>query len=80
MYFDVLEHIKQDSQEIKLASKKLNENGYLIFSVPAFQIFYSDFDKMVGHFKRYHKNDFLEFSKKAKVLNFKQFMEVKVQK
>ena len=65
IYFDVLEHIKKDSQEIKLASKKLNENGYLIFSVPAFQIFYSDFDKLVGHFKRYHKNDFLEFSKKS---------------
>jgi 2-polyprenyl-3-methyl-5-hydroxy-6-metoxy-1,4-benzoquinol methylase len=64
IYFDVLEHIKKDSQEIKLASKKLNENGYLIFSVPAFQIFYSDFDKFVGHFKRYHKSDFLEFSKK----------------
>ena len=63
IYFDVLEHIKKDSQEIKLASKKLNENGYLIFSVPAFQIFYSDFDKLVGHFKRYHKSDFLEFSK-----------------
>ena len=64
MYFDVLEHIKRDLQEIKLASKKLNKNGYLIFSVPAFQIFYSDFDRLVGHFKRYNKNDFLEFSKK----------------
>ncbi len=64
MYFDVLEHIKKDLQEIKLASKKLNKNGVLIFSVPAFQIFYSDFDRLVGHFKRYNKNDFLEFSKK----------------
>tara|TARA_B100001287_G_C22629128_1_gene504138 strand:- start:545 stop:1234 length:690 start_codon:yes stop_codon:yes gene_type:complete len=64
MYFDVLEHIKRDLQEIKLASKKLNKNGYLIFSVPAFQIFYSDFDRLVGHFKRYNKNDFLQFSKK----------------
>tara|TARA_Y100000591_G_scaffold293840_1_gene282053 strand:+ start:263 stop:952 length:690 start_codon:yes stop_codon:yes gene_type:complete len=64
IYFDVLEHIKKDLEEVKLASKKINKNGYLIFSVPAFQIFYSNFDKSVGHFKRYNKNDFLEFSKK----------------
>ena len=64
IYFDVLEHIKKDLAEVKLASKKINKNGYLIFSVPAFQIFYSNFDKSVGHFKRYNKNDFLEFSKK----------------
>ncbi len=64
IYFDVLEHIKKDLTEVKIASKKINKNGYLIFSVPAFQLFYSNFDKSVGHFKRYNKNDFLEFSKK----------------
>ena len=46
-----------------MLKKKLNKNGYLIFSVPAFQLFYSDFDKSVGHHKRYNKNDFLKFSK-----------------
>ena len=64
IYFDVLEHIKKDFQEIEVASKKMNKDGYLIFSVPAFQYFYSDFDRSVGHFKRYNKNDFLTFSKK----------------
>ena len=64
IYFDVLEHIKKDLTEVKIASKKIKKNGYLIFSVPAFQLFYSNFDKSVGHFKRYNKNDFLEFSKK----------------
>ena len=64
IYFDVLEHIKKDFQEIEIASKKMNKDGYLIFSVPAFQYFYSDFDRSVGHFKRYNKNDFLTFSKK----------------
>ena len=63
IYFDVLEHIKKDFEEIEIAKKKLNKNGYLIFSVPAFQSFYSDFDKSVGHHKRYNKNDFLKFSK-----------------
>ena len=58
MYFDVLEHIKNDLKEIKLAKKKLKKKGFLIFSVPAFQIFYNNFDKSVGHHKRYSKKDF----------------------
>ena len=35
----------------------------MIFSVPAYQSLYSSFDKSVGHFKRYNKNDFFELSK-----------------
>jgi len=63
IYYDVLEHIKNDLNEVKLASKKLNKNGYLIFSVPAYQTFYSSFDKSVGHFKRYNKKDFIVLGK-----------------
>ena len=63
IYYDVLEHIKKDLNEVKLASKKLNKNGYLIFSVPAYQTFYSSFDKSVGHFKRYNKKDFIVLGK-----------------
>ena len=65
IYYDVLEHIKNDLKEIKNASKKLNKNGHLIFSVPAYQTFYSSFDKSVGHYKRYNKQDFLKLEKKT---------------
>ncbi len=65
IYFDVLEHIENDLLEVKSAAKKLKLGGHLIFSVPAYQIFYSDFDKSVGHFKRYNKNDFIQISKKS---------------
>jgi len=65
IYFDVLEHIKDDLLEVKSAAKKLKSGGHLIFSVPAYQIFYSDFDRSVGHFKRYNKNDFIQISKKS---------------
>ena len=65
IYFDVLEHIKNDLLEVKTAAKKLKPGGYLIFSVPAYQIFYSEFDKSVGHFKRYNKKDFRTLSKKS---------------
>ena len=67
IYFDVLEHIKKDLNEVKNAKKKLKKGGYLIFNVPAFQTFYNDFDKRVGHFKRYNKRDFYKISKITKL-------------
>ena len=65
IYFDVLEHIKSDLKEVKIASKKLKKNGHLIFNVPAHQLFYNEFDKAVGHFKRYNKKDFRDIEKKT---------------
>ena len=67
VYFDVIEHIKDDLNEVKTASNRLNRNGHLIISVPAFQIFYSDFDKSVGHFKRYSKRDLKEIEKNCEL-------------
>jgi len=63
IYFDVLEHIEDDLNEVKLASARLKKNGRLIFNVPAHQLFYNKFDKSVGHFKRYNKKDFVIIEK-----------------
>ena len=65
IYFDVLEHIKDDLKEVKIASKKIKKNGRLIFNVPAHQLFYNEFDKAVGHYKRYNKKDFKDIEKKT---------------
>ena len=67
LYFDVLEHIKNDLKEVKNAKKKIRKGGYLIFNVPAHQQFYNSFDSSVGHFKRYNKLDFEVISRKAKL-------------
>ena len=67
IYYDVLEHIKNDLKEISKASKRLKKDGYLIVSVPAYQVLYSEFDKSVGHFKRYNKKDFIKIEKKTKL-------------
>jgi phospholipid N-methyltransferase len=67
IYYDVLEHIKKDLEEVKIASNKLKKNGYLIISVPAYQAFYSEFDKSVGHHKRYNKKDFIKIETKTKL-------------
>lgn len=67
IYSDVLEHIKDDEKEIKLALKRLNKNGNLIIMVPAFQFLYSNYDKSIGHFRRYRKNFFINYGKKNKI-------------
>ena len=46
----------------------LKKNGHLIIIVPAFQILFSEFDKKVGHYRRYRKNFFKNYSKEK---NFK---------
>lgn len=60
-YFDVIEHIEDHESEIKNALKKLNPNGNLIIIVPAFNHLYSNYDKSIGHYRRYEKKFFQEF-------------------
>ena len=64
LYFDVIEHIKKDANEINNALFSLKKNGHLIIIVPAFNMLYSKFDKDIGHYRRYNKNDFLKFQNK----------------
>ena len=58
LYLHVLEHIKNDVDEIKEVYKKLNTNGHLIVMVPAHQKLYTNFDKSIGHFRRYEREFF----------------------
>ncbi len=58
LYLDVLEHIKNDKKEILNSLKKIKKNGYLIINVPAFSHLYSNFDKDVGHYRRYNIGNF----------------------
>lgn len=66
IYLDVLEHIQNDAHEITRAFKSLVKNGHLIINVPAFSYLYSQFDKDIGHIKRYNKKDFQMIEKKIK--------------
>ena len=66
LYMDVMEHIKNDKKEIKKAYRSLKKDGRLIINVPAFQHLYSKFDKDVGHFRRYNKNQILSLCKNLK--------------
>ena len=67
MYLDVLEHIENYEDEILKAYSKLENNGYLILMVPAYQHLYSKYDQEIGHYRRFNKKFFKEFSKKNKI-------------
>jgi hypothetical protein len=50
---DVLEHIENEIAFLECVSYHLAPDGALVINVPAGQIFYSEFDRVVGHFRRY---------------------------
>lgn len=56
IYIDVLEHIKDDTEELKSAIKHLKKDGVLIVLSPAHQWLFTPFDKAIGHYRRYNKN------------------------
>lgn len=55
LYVDVLEHIKRDVDEMKMAAARLNPGGYLIVLSPAHQWLFSAFDQEIGHYRRYNR-------------------------
>jgi len=57
LYIDVLEHIEDDREELRRASKLLRPGGHLIVLAPAHQFLYSAFDKAIGHYRRYSRRD-----------------------
>ena len=59
LYLHVLEHIEEDRKELESAYEKLKKGGRLIIMVPRHQKLYSNFDKAIGHFRRYEL-DFFE--------------------
>ena len=54
LYIDVLEHIEDDKSEIKLAANLLSKEGRLVVLAPAFQFLFSEWDRALGHYRRYN--------------------------
>lgn len=53
--FDVMEHIADDKSFIKSALFHLKKGGYIFINVPALNVFHGEYDKAVGHLRRYDK-------------------------
>lgn len=55
IFIDVLEHISDDFAELLAASQQLVPGGFLIVLAPAHQALFSEFDRSIGHLRRYNK-------------------------
>ena len=55
LYIDVLEHIEDDRGQIELAAQLVRPGGHIIVLSPAHQWLFSEFDKSIGHLRRYKK-------------------------
>lgn len=60
VYINVMEHIEDDTGEMRRAYDALKPNGHMIIYVPALAWLYSEFDRTIGHFRRYHKRDLID--------------------
>ena len=50
---NVLEHIEDDSGALRTLSSMVERGGRIILWVPGYQQLYGDFDRSIGHFRRY---------------------------
>ncbi|MDA9852530.1 class I SAM-dependent methyltransferase [Candidatus Pelagibacter sp.] len=75
LYLSVLEHIENDKKEIKNALEKLQDGGNLIICVPAHNFMYSNFDREIGHFRRYESNFFNMLDLKNATLKKNYFID-----
>ncbi len=57
---NVLEHIADDAGTLEAIHGRLRPGGHLVLWVPAFEFLYSDFDKKLGHERRYRRKQLEE--------------------
>ena len=65
IFINVLEHIENDLHAIQRSYEIINKNGNIVIFVPALQFLYSDFDRCIGHFRRYSKIELIDLVQKS---------------
>ena len=55
LYIDVLEHIEDDRAQIEAAARLVRPSGHIVILSPAHHWLFSEFDKRVGHLRRYNR-------------------------
>jgi ubiquinone/menaquinone biosynthesis C-methylase UbiE len=75
LYIDVLEHIKNDREELEIAFNLLKEGGRIIILSPAHNYLYSPFDKKIGHYRRYNKKLLSEIIPSGMMIKTLHFMD-----
>lgn len=51
--FDIIEHVADDGHVFSELSRVVKDGGVFVFSVPLHARLWTDFDALVGHFRRY---------------------------
>lgn len=64
-YINVLEHIEDDRGELARAFAAIRPGGHLLVFVPALAWLYSDFDRRIGHARRYSRAVLQEVARAA---------------
>src|SRR5581483_8436423 len=54
---DVLEHIREDRAQVETAAALVRPGGYIVILSPAHHWLYSEFDRSIGHVRRYAKSE-----------------------
>jgi len=65
IYVNVLEHIAEDEVELKAVHQTLGPGGRVFIFVPAFQWLFGEFDRQLGHHRRYTKAELCEKCRQA---------------
>ena len=68
IYVNVMEHVEDDAAELKAIYQTLEKGGRCFIFVPALMSLYGEFDRKIGHFRRYKKS---ELEEKCTAANFK---------
>ena len=75
IYVNVLEHIEDDLAELERIRQTLKPGGKCFIFVPALMSLYGEFDRRIGHFRRYSKKQIEEKCRAAglRILKSKYF-------
>jgi SAM-dependent methyltransferase len=55
LYIDVLEHIEDDRAQIADAARLVRRSGHIVILAPAHHWLFSEFDRSIGHLRRYNR-------------------------
>jgi len=70
---DVLEHLKDDRVAVSEMSRILKNSGIIVITVPHRMKYFTNQDRLIGHYRRYEVNELVNLFKKFNLTHLKTF-------
>ena len=70
---DVLEHIKDDQVAVSEMSRILKNAGIAVITVPHRMKYYTNQDRIIGHYRRYEVDELVDLFRKFNLIHLKTF-------